>query len=267
MSEEDYEYQGLIAQAWDLLRGDTSNWEDRPFYRDIIRVSGQPALDIGCGTGRLLLDYLVDGIDIDGVDVSPEMLEICRQKAQKLGLHPTLYQQHMQALDLPRSYRTIIVPSSSFQLITDPQDAAEAMQRFWRHLEPEGTLVMPFMIPWDRPTTELIVAVDWEVVAEQARPEDGLLIRRWERATYDLAQQLEHTEDRYEVIREGQIIETEYHSRSPATRWYTPAQAIKLYEDAGFTTIRILKEFTQEVASPSDPIAKDTVFSILGQKP
>jgi len=267
MSEEDYEYQGLIAQAWDLLRGDTSNWEDRPFYRDIIRVSGQPALDIGCGTGRLLLDYLADGIDIDGVDVSPEMLEICRQKAQKLGLHPTLYQQHMQALDLPRSYRTIIVPSSSFQLITDPHDAAEVLLRFWRHLEPEGTLVMPFMILWDGQATESIVAVDWEIVAEQVRPEDGLLIRRWARATYDLAQQLEHTEDRYEVIREGQIIETEYHSRSPATRWYTPAQAIKLYEDAGFTTIRILKEFTQEVASPSDPIAKDTVFSVLGQKP
>jgi ubiquinone/menaquinone biosynthesis C-methylase UbiE len=78
MSAEDYEYRGLISQAWDLLRGDTSNWGDRAFYRDIIRASGQPALDIGCGTGRLLLDYLADGIDIDGVDVSPEMLDICR---------------------------------------------------------------------------------------------------------------------------------------------------------------------------------------------
>ncbi len=267
MNTEDYEYRGFIAQAWDLLRGDTSDWEDRPFYRDIIRASGQPALDIGCGTGRLLLDYLADGIDIDGVDVSPEMLEICCQKAQKLGLHATLYQQNMEALDLPRRYRTIIVPSSSFQLITNPHDAAEAMRRFLRHLEPRGTLVMPFMIFWDGPATESIVAVDWEVVAEQVRPEDGLLIRRWARATYDLAQQLEHTEDRYEVIREGEIIESEYHSRSPAVRWYTPAQAIKLYEDAGFTTIRILKEFTHEPASPSDPVAKNVVFSVLGERP
>src|SRR2546421_9679501 len=130
MDSENYEYREFLASAWDLLRGDTSDWSDRPFYRNIILHSGQPALDIGCGTGRLLLDYLADGIDIDGVDVSPEMLEICRQKAQKLGLHPTLYQQHVEALDLPRSYRTIIVPSSSFQLITDPQDAAEAMKRY-----------------------------------------------------------------------------------------------------------------------------------------
>jgi hypothetical protein len=157
--------------------------------------------------------------------------------------------------------------SSSFQLITDPQEAAEAMQRFWRHLEPKGTLVMPFMIPWDVPATESIIAVDWKVVAEQLRPEDDLLIRRWARATYDLAQQLEHTEDRYEIIREGQIIESEHHSRSPASRWYTPEQAIELYVRAGFTTTRILKEFTQELASPSDPVAKDTVFSVLGQRP
>ncbi len=109
--------------------------------------------------------------------------------------------------------------------------------------------------------------MDWEVVAEQVRPVDGLLIRRWVRATYDLEQQLEHTEDRYEVIREGEIVESEHYSRSPAGRWYTPAQAIKLYEDAGCTTIRILKEFTQEPASPSDPVAKDTVFSVLGQRP
>jgi hypothetical protein len=123
------------------------------------------------------------------------------------------------------------------------------------------------MIPWDGSATEAIVTVDWEVVAEQDRPEDGLLIRRWARATYDLAQQLEHTEDRYEVIHEGEIIESEHYSRSPAGRWYTPAQAMKLYEDAGFTTIRILKEFTHEPASPSDPVAQDAVFSVLGERP
>jgi ubiquinone/menaquinone biosynthesis C-methylase UbiE len=119
MDSEYYEYRGVLASTWDLLRGDTSDWPDRPFYRDIILQNGQPALDIGCGTGRLLLDYLADGIDIDGVDNSPEMLAICGEKAQKLGLHPTLFQQSMEALDLPRRYRTIMVPSSSFQLVTD----------------------------------------------------------------------------------------------------------------------------------------------------
>ena len=91
MGSENYEYRGFIASAWDLLRGDTTDWPDRPFYRDIILQNGQPALDIGCGTGRLLLDYLAAGIDIDGVDNSPEMLAICEEKAQKSGLHPILF--------------------------------------------------------------------------------------------------------------------------------------------------------------------------------
>ena len=125
---------------------------------------------------------------------------------------------------------------------------------------------MPLMIPWDGPATEPIVKVDWELIAEQVRSDDGLLIRRWARATYDLAQQLEHTEDRYEVVREGEIVATELYSRSPADRWYTPTQAIKLYGDAGFTNIRMLKEFTQELASASDPVAKDTVFTMVGEK-
>src|SRR6266516_1335828 len=262
MSEEDYEYQGLIAQAWDLLRGDTSNWEDRPFYRDIIRVSGQPALDIGCGTGRLLLDYLADGIDIDGVDVSPEMLEICRQKAQKRGLHPTLFHQSMEALAVPRKYRTIIVPSSSFQLVTDPNAATKAMSSFFHHLEPGGILVMPFMILWQGPVTDQIVTGEWELIAEQVRPEDGVLIRRWTRSTYHLPQQLEDTEDRYEVVREGEIIASELYTRSPATRWYTQEQAIHLYDEAGFTNIRIVREFSQVPASQ-----EDRIFSILGARP
>jgi len=76
MKQLDYEYKRLIAEAWDVLRGDTSNWTDRNFYLEIIKKYGQPVLDVGCGTGRLLLDYLQQGIDIDGVDNSPDMLAI-----------------------------------------------------------------------------------------------------------------------------------------------------------------------------------------------
>ncbi len=74
MTAPNYEYYGLMVKYWDLLRGDTSNWPDRFFYLDVIRKSGQPVLDVGCSSGRLILDYLAEGIDIDGVDISPEMI-------------------------------------------------------------------------------------------------------------------------------------------------------------------------------------------------
>ena len=86
MYQPDYEYYGLMASTWDLLAGDTSNVPEKFFFRNLIQKYGQPALDVGCGTGRLLLDYLQAGLDVDGVDVSPEMLAVCRQKVQKLAV-------------------------------------------------------------------------------------------------------------------------------------------------------------------------------------
>jgi ubiquinone/menaquinone biosynthesis C-methylase UbiE len=98
MSLPPYEYRGLMAEAWDVLRGDTSQWSDRFFYREAIRRHGQPVLDVGCGTGRLLLDYAVQGIDIDGVDNSPEMLALCQTRADAQGLRISLYEQYMERL-------------------------------------------------------------------------------------------------------------------------------------------------------------------------
>jgi len=270
MDEAPYEYRGLIAASWDLLRGDTSGWADRPFYRAIIAATGQPVLDVGCGTGRLLLDYLAAGIDIDGVDNSPEMLVRCRARALALGLAPALYEQPMEALALPRRYRTILVPSSSFQLLTEAAAAAAALRRFSAYLEPGGTLVMSFMVLWTAEvaarTVEIrpgvFAAPDWYRLGEQVRPEDGLLVCRWVRATYDVPQQLEHTEDRYELLRDGAIVATEHHRRSPATRWYSQAEALQLYADAGFVDLRCTRDFTPDLAGPAD-----TVFCVHGTCP
>lgn len=263
MIQQDYEYKGLIAASWDLLRGDTSQWPDRAFYKEIIGEEGQPVLDVGCGTGRLVLDYLAQGVDIEGVDNSPEMLALCREKAEKLGLQPALYQQGMEGLDLPRKYRTIIVPSSSFQLLIDLEDATEAMRRFFNHLEPGGTLAMPFMILWTEPTTESIVThKEWKITGEKIRPEDGLTVRRWSRSSFDMRNQLEHVDERYELLRNGQIVYSERHSRSPGVRWYTQEESVALYEAAGFTDIRLLTEFTHKPATETD-----TIWSVVGKRP
>ena len=211
MSE--YEYKGLMALAWDLLRGDTSRWVDRFFFLDFARQSGAPVLDVGCGTGRLLLDFLAQGIDTDGVDNSPEMLELCRQKAGTLGLTPSLYLQEMQALDLPRRYQTIMVPSSSLQLVIDPAHAATAMQRMSAHLLPGGSLAAPFMTLWN-PGEPL--ESTWEKTAQ--RPEDGATIRRVARSWFDPESGCESTEDLYQVIVGGKVTAEEIHQRSPATR-------------------------------------------------
>jgi SAM-dependent methyltransferase len=259
MVEPEYEYRGMMAKTWDLFRGDTSDWEDRVFFLEIIHASGQPALDVGCGTGRLLLDFLAQGVDIDGLDNSPEMLDLCMRKEETMGITPVLFEGSMEKMNLPRLYQTIIVPSSSFQLVLDPSSAQEAMNRLYKHLLPGGTLAMPFMLLWKRGDP---LESPWRMTGEKIRPEDGSTIRRWSFSRYDPHTQLEHTEDRYEVIRDGVIIESEHHKRSPATREYTQQQALDLYRAAGFANISIYKAFSFLPASKEDEI-----FLITGKRP
>ena len=44
---------------------------DAPFYVEMARRSGGPVLEIGCGTGRVLLTIAREGIDVEGVTILP----------------------------------------------------------------------------------------------------------------------------------------------------------------------------------------------------
>lgn len=249
------EYVGLMALAWDALRGDTSGWEDRRFYLDLVRECGEPVLDVGCGTGRILLDFLALGIDIDGLEISEEMLAICRSKAAVAGLDVAgrLHAQPMEAMDLPRGYRTIIVPSSSFQLVVDPAAAAEALRRFRRHLVPGGTLAMPFYA-YGAATDE-----SW---TDEADLPDGSRIRRTSRAWVDEGTRLENTDDRWELMRDGIVTATQHQVRSPATRGYAPGDVRALLEAAAYVDLAFYQGFTREPL-----LEAERLYSVVARRP
>ena len=252
-----YEYHGLMATTWDAFRGDTSGWPDRAFYLEAIRRHGEPVLDVGCGTGRLLLDYRSSGVDVDGVDNSPEMAALCREKAASAGLAVDVFEGAMEGLDLPRRYRCIIVPSSSFQLLLEPERAEAGMARLREHLEPGGALVMPFMTLWwaGQP-----LEAEWS--KEATRPEDGAVLRRHSRSRFDPSTGLEHTDELYEVMLGGEVIDTERHVRSPATRSYTQQEVKQLYERHGFCPVQLYGEFVWT------PAAEDErTFCAVGSRP
>jgi SAM-dependent methyltransferase len=249
-----YEYGGLKAATWDLFRGDTLGWEDRPFYLDLIRRFGEPALDVGCGTGRLLLDYLARGVDVDGVDDSPEMLALCRRRARELGLRPRLYRQKMERLALRRRYRTIFVPSSSFQLLIDPVAARRALSAFHDQLQPAGALVMPFL---DRAGLAPPEGVTW--TREMRRPEDGATVRRISTARFDEATGTESSSEIFELLVDGEVVEREEHHRDPDVRWYSQAHARSMFDEAGFEVHATVAGFTDRPAGPDGE-----VFTVIG---
>ena len=258
-SPPNYDYHGLIAQTWDLHRASAESWSDSTLYRELAERYGQPVLDLGCATGRILLPYLERGLDTDGVDNSPELLEICRAKAMARGLTPSLYEQDIFQLDLPRRYKTIIGSSSVVQLVTDEALALQTLKRIFKHLEPGGIFVASFSFEWREGD---LLESDWHPHFEVARPSDGAIIRAFSREWHEPDKRLWHAEQRFEVEKDGEIIASEHHLLSPEGRSYTQAQATKLFADAGFTQIRALHEFTHEPA-----LREDRLFCILGVKP
>jgi SAM-dependent methyltransferase len=130
-------HHGLVARWWAEFNHGGPEVE---YFRPLV-AAGQPALDAGCGTGRLLLPYLRDGYDVDGCDISPDMLAECRRLAAADGLEPTLYAQALHELELPRRYRTIVC-CGTFGLGSTRDQDEQALVRLHDHLEPGGLLAL-----------------------------------------------------------------------------------------------------------------------------
>lgn len=226
-------FQGFVASHYDLWYGPGRDAADFTFFKKQIVANGGPAVEIGCGTGRLLVPLLEDGLDVDGVDYSAEMLALCKRKAEQSGIQPTLFRQPMQQLDLPRKYNTIFIPSNTFILLTDRSDALEALRRFYAHLEPGGQLLLTLNVPKkyiDNPSD------DWHFIALKTR-EDGASIALTEHVSIEYWEQLKTTTYKYEVFRDGEL--TEEHRDTMKIRWFYRNEIELMLEKAGFGEIEI----------------------------
>jgi len=134
-------HHGLVARWWSLFNLDGP---EIAFFRRYVE-HGEPALDLACGTGRLLVPYVRDGLDVDGTDVSSDMLAHCRAAAGAVGAEPTLHAQATHELDLPRSYETIYC-CGGFGLGGSAADDRLGLRRVYDHLEPGGMFVFDYEI-------------------------------------------------------------------------------------------------------------------------
>ena len=137
-------HYGVVAHWWAEFNIDGPEID---YFRPFVE-SGQPALDVACGTGRLLIPYLQAGLDVDGSDISPDMLALCHERAEREGLAPpSLYAYAMHELDIPRRYRTIVL-CGGFGLGGHREHDTEGLRRLYEHLEPGGLLLLDNEVPY-----------------------------------------------------------------------------------------------------------------------
>jgi SAM-dependent methyltransferase len=133
----------VVARWWSLFR---TSGPEIEYFRPFVEA-GQPALDVACGTGRLLVPYVAAGLDVDGCDASADMVALCAQAASAVGASTTLTCQRMHELDLPRRYRTIFICGGLGLGSTREQDQ-QALRRLYEHLEPGGRLILDNEVPY-----------------------------------------------------------------------------------------------------------------------
>ena len=137
-------YTGLVAELYARLRSEDPDPER---YRRFIRTFGEPALELGCGDGDPLLALCRAGLEVEGLDSSPDMLARCRQRAADLGLQVRLHESRMETMDLGRRYRSIFLAGATFNLLPDDAATAQALERIRAHLAPNGAALIPLFIP------------------------------------------------------------------------------------------------------------------------
>lgn len=137
-------YSDEIAAFYDSYYGQMA---DSEFYQELATDTDGPVLEVGCGTGRIYLPLLKRGVDIDGIDVSGEMLSVLREKAAEQGLDPNVWRANVTEFTSDRSYDLIIAPFRVFMNLLTPDDQITALHRVYDALAPDGTLVFNVFAP------------------------------------------------------------------------------------------------------------------------
>lgn len=80
-------YNRLSSEVYDIDKYIGLSFGDVEFYRERLASCKGNILEPGVGTGRILIPLLEKGFEVDGFDISEDMLEICRNNCESRGLN------------------------------------------------------------------------------------------------------------------------------------------------------------------------------------
>lgn len=137
-----------IAPFYDLIHADLT--ADIPFLLSLAAETGGPILELGCGTGRLLLPLARAGHSVVGLDSSPAMLERARgrmaQEAEAVQERVTLVEGDMTTFKLDGRFPLAVIPYNTLMHLSPPQ-ASAAFRQIAAHLEKDGRLFLDVANP------------------------------------------------------------------------------------------------------------------------
>ena len=188
------EYSGADVIFYDScftgLEGDVQ------FYVEEARKAETPVLEIGCGTGRILLPIAQSGASVVGLDRSSAMLGVLRGKLDKLDTETQrrveLVEEDMRAFSLGQKFDLITIPYRAFLHLLTSKAQRQALSCIREHLTDNGRLIFNIFDP----SHELIAArlgplgSTLQKDSEFVHPDTGQRVVVWFSGQYDPERQL-----------------------------------------------------------------------------
>ncbi len=180
----------LIAQYYDLLYGNLDN--DLPMW-ETLTADVDSILEVGCGTGRLLLPLAQAGHTLTGLDLSDVALSAAQAKIEGAGLaeQVKLHQADMRHFDLPqKNFALAFIPLNTFMHCHTIDDQVATLQSIHGHLQPTGQLIIDLF----HPDPTLLAEADGRLYFEDESIDEltGHVVQWYWQHDIDLAQQMRH---------------------------------------------------------------------------
>ncbi len=107
-------------------------------------ISGGLALELGCGTGKMMEEMVHAGFDMIGVDSSVEMLQIAMEKTMDDPEKYLYLLQDMREFELYGTVRAVISVCDSINYITEEYELEEVFSLVNNYLDPGGLFLFDF---------------------------------------------------------------------------------------------------------------------------
>lgn len=228
-------YGRLCMETYEALHA-TAPKDELAFYLSYARV-GDKILEPMCGSGRFLVPFMDRGFDITGVDLSEDMLSALYRKAPRARA----FKGDILEFDSDVLFDYIFISSGSFSLFTDMDVADRVLVKLRELLSPDGKMVI---------AAESVAGAcdgDGSYRLMSSLPlDDGAELHFSSMDRYDADAQTQYSPGRYEVYRDGELIDSEWMDFQ--FHLYRFGELERRLERAGFAKVATYRSFDKRPA-------------------
>jgi SAM-dependent methyltransferase len=132
----------MYSWLYALFCGDDA--VDSDWFFSLVK-SARSSLELGVGTGRLLVPFVRAGYAVDGVDKAPDMVSYLRRALYKNRLHATIYQADVARINvalIPKQYELVYAPTALFMQLGNEQHLSALLPQWYSLVAPGGKLAL-----------------------------------------------------------------------------------------------------------------------------